>query len=376
MVAKMPYQSLNHSLALLKKQVLSGIPYAVKELPKFDTPEQIFSWFKERIKYKSDPQGVELFQSLPTFFKNNYWGKDKSGYGDCDCFTIAILTVLLANGFYNCGIVLVGRNKKNAVHIYAYVDDNGRRKYMDLTNKYFNSERDYSHRQEIKFNLTNQEKKQIENMTLQLADQGAANVNNFANHLFLPSKGVFIREDMADNMPFDEFTRGLTEEGYNPFQIAELAAKRQERKAEKKSAKVQTKTDRKGAKTEKKTTRTATKATKKTSRADSKSNRKEKRADRERMSPEQKSAITSKLIKVGSGVISKYTGAEIPNTDTPESERPIDNIRTIAPGATTPGATDTEDKILGMPKKVAVGLGIGILILGVGAAVMKSKKTA
>ena len=120
MVAKMPYKNLDHSLTYLRKQVIEGIPYAFKNLPRFQTPEEIYKYFKLRTTYKNDPKGIELFQSLPTLMDNNYHGV--TGAGDCDCFTIALLSTLLANGFYDSGIVLVGRAKQQAVHIYAYTD--------------------------------------------------------------------------------------------------------------------------------------------------------------------------------------------------------------------------------------------------------------
>lgn len=274
----MQYQNLNHALKLFKIQVLEGIPYAQNECPKFDTPEEAFNWLKLRTKYKNDPQGTELFQTLPTLLENNFHGI--TGHGDCDCFTIAILSILAANNFKNIGIVLVGRNRYNPVHIYAYyVNDKGEKEFLDLTNKYYNQTRHYSYKQEIPFILTPNDKK---NMMLQLAEMGAPNFrrkpinpNSAAyqrhlarqrefwrkrnektrlnpDHIYLPSKGVQIREDYFDTrLSNGEFQNMLLSEGYELSEIEELSGKRGERRRAKKDEKAQLKKERKQAKTDK-----------------------------------------------------------------------------------------------------------------------------
>lgn len=343
MIAKMPYQGLNHSLAHLRKQVIAGIPYAIESLPKFSTPEEIFKYFKRRTKYKSDPKNIELFMTLPTFLDNNFWGE--TGNGDCDDFTIATLTTLLANGFYNSGIVLVGRNKINAVHIYSYCDFKGKRYFLDLTNRYFDYERNYNYRQEIPIELSNNEKQKIKNMQLQLADNGAFNRSNIANHIFVPSKGIYLREDLMDNVPFSEWTQGLSAEGYSNDQIAELSGKRAERKAQKSDTKQTKKATHRAAKDQKKQTRTESK---------------------QRMSGEQKSGIAKSLIKIGGGVVSKYTGAEIDTSDTPSAAKEIDKPKSGS-------EQEDSEKILGMPKMVAYGLGVLAIGTIIVVATKKSK---
>jgi hypothetical protein len=159
MIARMPYKSLNHALRLFKGQVIEGIPYADKNIPKFSNPSDLFNWLKLRTTYKKDPKNRELFQTLPTLMENNWHGV--SGAGDCDCFTIASLTACLANGFDKIGIVLVGRNPITPVHIYQYIDTDEGRKYLDLTNKYFDFERRYPYRQEIPLVLNNADKKKL-----------------------------------------------------------------------------------------------------------------------------------------------------------------------------------------------------------------------
>ena len=288
----MQYQNLNHALKLFKVQVLEGIPYAQKNVPEFKSAQDIFDWLKLRTKYKNDPQGTELFQTLPTLLENNFHGI--TGHGDCDCFTIAALTVLAANNFKNFGIVLVGRNAFNPVHIYCYViDETGEKKYLDLTNKYFNQTRNYLYKQEIPFNLTLKEKN---DMLLQLADMGAprrmrkptpqqiAKYKNSAvyqrrraaflkrqqenqahaqlvrqgrrmrpnpNHIYLPSKNIQIREDYFDNsMSNGEFQHMLLSENYSLEEIEELAGRRGDRRRAKKDEKRQLKKEKKQSKIE------------------------------------------------------------------------------------------------------------------------------
>lgn len=281
-IKKMQYQNLNHALKLFKVQVLEGIPYAQTECPKFDTPEEAFDWLKLRTKYKNDPKGTELFQTLPTLLENNFHGI--TGHGDCDCFTIAILSILAANNFKNIGIVLVGRNTFNPVHIYAYyVNDKGEKQFLDLTNKYFNQTRHYPYKQEIPFNLTPNEEK---NMMLQLAEIGApGRKRNFKkptpgqlahwrkiqkqraeherrkrlglvmrpnpNHIYLPSKGVQIREDYFDNtLSNGEFQNMLLSEGYDMSEVEELAGRRGERRRARKDEKRALKKEKKQSKIE------------------------------------------------------------------------------------------------------------------------------
>jgi len=148
---KKKYINLNDTLSHIRLQVAEGIPYAKNNIPQFFNPIDLFYWLKSRITYKSDPPGVELLQSLPTLLKNNFWGK--SGLGDCDCFSIAILTMLQTQKM-SCKpwIKLAGRDKLNAVHIWPGVDYKGEEIALDLTNRKPNEERPYKFVQKIYFN--------------------------------------------------------------------------------------------------------------------------------------------------------------------------------------------------------------------------------
>ncbi len=133
----------------MRLQIIESANFVIRNLPTFDSPEEIFYYLKKHTQYVSDPKGIELFQGTKTLFFENY--HDTPGAGDCDCFTITALAFLLASNFNNCGAVLVGRSRKTAVHIYAYVIIDGNIQYLDLTNKVFNFERSYPYKQLIPF---------------------------------------------------------------------------------------------------------------------------------------------------------------------------------------------------------------------------------
>lgn len=143
MVAEMKYVDLNHALYHLKIQVIDSIPFACNMCPDYsgDLPG-LFRWLKSWTKYKLDPNNTELFQTMQTLWANN-------GEGDCDCFVITTLACLWVCGFRNIQVALVGRDKRNAVHIYTIC--NG--KVLDLTNREFDQERPYPYKQLLTFKL-------------------------------------------------------------------------------------------------------------------------------------------------------------------------------------------------------------------------------
>lgn len=365
----MIYRDLNHALGYLKKQVEASLPYALHKCPKLSSPEAIFNWLKLRTTYKHDPRGIELFQSLQTLLGEANFHKIR-GAGDCDCFTIAALALLLANGFTDCGIVLAGRSPLTAVHIWAYCNYQGRRVNLDLTNAYYNQTRHYPYTQHIPYVLNQKEK----SMLLQLAEgnrkRGRVNVSSHSRrfplheggqsigspYIYFPQRGLKIREDYYDNLSAGEFQKMCLSEGLSVPEIIELSAKRAERKAakqEKKATKVAAKTARKEnrqtARVLKKETKQAAKVQKKESRpirqfvkgraerkivkqqgkADSKIARQQGRADarfvraegrasRPRMSGEAKSELFKGIVDVGGGLVNAFTGVDIPRPFAPE----------------------------------------------------------
>ena len=136
-----PYTDINATMRGIRQQVIDSLEFCVNEMPSFDDPEQMFKALKNMVTYKNDPPGTELLQSVPTLFKNNYWGIP--GAGDCDCFSILVLAMCVAHGWNKQEIILAGRNKLMPVHIWTVVYFEGKRYAMDLTNAYCNVERKY-----------------------------------------------------------------------------------------------------------------------------------------------------------------------------------------------------------------------------------------
>lgn len=147
-----PYKDISDTLRKLKIQVIDSLPYA-KTLPTFADPQTLFYYLKARTKYKNDPPGVELLQTLQTLLEGAYWGIP--GAGDCDCFVIATLALCWAQGkeFQNVRVVIAGRSKDAPVHIWSTIDFQGETYALDLTNPTFNHERDYKYTQRLKFNI-------------------------------------------------------------------------------------------------------------------------------------------------------------------------------------------------------------------------------
>jgi len=150
MILKKRYTTLNEVLMYIKIQSVDSLPFAAKVCPNFENAEDLFYWLKKKTKYKNDPKGIELLQTMQTLFKNG-------GRGDCDCFVITSLACFIVLGFDNVNICLVGRERSHPVHIYtALYDDNGNRFVFDLTNRHFNQERNnYNYIQELPVNWQN-----------------------------------------------------------------------------------------------------------------------------------------------------------------------------------------------------------------------------
>ena len=144
-----PYTTLKETLQDLRIQVIDSLPYISDYVPKtIKTPSELFYFLKDKVKYKNDPKGVELLQTVQTLMK-------RGGKGDCDCFTILTLTACHYLGFEPQKIRLVGKTKLAPSHIYSMVWDEDKNKFcaMDLTNPYYCMERYYPFQQTLDFNM-------------------------------------------------------------------------------------------------------------------------------------------------------------------------------------------------------------------------------
>jgi hypothetical protein len=116
-------------------------------MPRYPDPQSMFYGLKQLIKYHNDPPGIELLQSVPTLFENNFW--NEPGAGDCDCFSILILAMCAVHGWKDQRIVLCGRSKIAPVHIFTQVKVNGTWKTLDLTRPLYNTHRPYKFYQHL-----------------------------------------------------------------------------------------------------------------------------------------------------------------------------------------------------------------------------------
>lgn len=150
-----PYTDINRVCELIRQQVIDSIPYAWENIPKFRTPEQLFKWLKLTTRYKSDPEGYEFIQSMPTFystFKHRTGKVYHPGEGDCDCFVVTTIAAMYIQGekwIEDFGFYLAGRSKKAPVHIFSYIVMDGKEYILDLTQPYINKVRDYKYLQKM-----------------------------------------------------------------------------------------------------------------------------------------------------------------------------------------------------------------------------------
>jgi hypothetical protein len=143
------YITLEDVLFQIVKIAREGVRYMERKIPSYiTTPEQLFYYLSSITSYRDDPPNTELLQSPRSIFEANYWGSP--GIGDCDCFTILLISSLLALGYSrnDIEIVLAGRSASIPKHIYLKLNGIP----LDLTNAFYNYERDYPYLQHIPIN--------------------------------------------------------------------------------------------------------------------------------------------------------------------------------------------------------------------------------
>jgi hypothetical protein len=320
-VLKIPYKGVAHSLPYLRKQVFDSMRYCVKEIPEFQNPEQLFYYLKSKFKYQSDPENVELFQTVQTLLSNNYWGTP--GKGDCDDATILTLASLLANGYYNVGIVLAGKLPDRYSHIYAYVDLPSGRKYLDLTNPTYNIIRYYPYTKELPLSIS---KNQID-MFLQLADNSPKRrkkPKQKLEYLHIPSEGLRVREDQYDHLTLKDFSNCMLSEGYSLHQVSQLASRRTERKAERprqvrKKEKQELRKEKAESKMKVREERTSGKSEKRKATGQARIIRSQAKQDKANrpVNPDEETPLT-KILDTTGNVIGKVVGGQV----VPDDEQP------------------------------------------------------
>jgi len=144
---KEKYRGINQTMLAIREQILDSYDYCANNFVA-NSPESLFKLIKANVIYKNDPPGVELLQTSETLFENNFHGV--RGAGDCDCFTITAIAALMVNGFTENEIILAGKSKRQPSHIYCRTFWNNRWYILDLTEPFFNKERNYPYKQSIR----------------------------------------------------------------------------------------------------------------------------------------------------------------------------------------------------------------------------------
>lgn len=144
---KEKYTNLQTTVNAIGTQIADSIPFAQTWLPGGSmTPSQLFWLLRQNTTYKNDPPGIELLQSMPSLFEDNYWGIP--GAGDCDCFTITAAACCI-DKHIPCRLAIVG-NGKLPTHIYLEVKDNGSWVPFDLVNPNYGEVKKYKYISRVK----------------------------------------------------------------------------------------------------------------------------------------------------------------------------------------------------------------------------------
>lgn len=146
---KYRYRSLSDTISKMYLQAQRSVAYAKRWIPSnIETPSELFWILKHNTTYKHDPANIELLQKMPSLFEDNYWGYDKSGYGDCDCFSITALACCAVLDI-PCRLVIVGNSKDAPTHVYCEVLDKGKWIPFDLVAPSYGVTRNYRYNQSL-----------------------------------------------------------------------------------------------------------------------------------------------------------------------------------------------------------------------------------
>jgi len=95
----------------------------IKDVPQKDEwgeAEAIYHFVQNHSRYVKDPQGTEMLQSPLVAF--DYWNRGIVWSGDCDDFSILILSLLKSIG-YKVGLRAASYNPKGTLqHVYGMVE--------------------------------------------------------------------------------------------------------------------------------------------------------------------------------------------------------------------------------------------------------------
>lgn len=150
----LPYLGAENTLKYLKIQVRESIPFVRNNFPILRSPEAIWNYCKPLTTFQDDPPGSEFVMTVQSLFNPAINPHKFPGAGDCDDFTVLVLSCLFANGFKDNFACISGRSKKAPVHIYAATRFNGKFIPIDLTNKKMIERSGYRYRQILPVKFT------------------------------------------------------------------------------------------------------------------------------------------------------------------------------------------------------------------------------
>jgi hypothetical protein len=134
------YRSLANTLDMLDQQISVSVPFAEDFCANVSAnPHSLFKFLKMQTTYRDDPPGIELIQSMPSLFLDNYYGIP--GMGDCDCFTTTACASMIALGIPT-GYTIFG-NGEWPTHIAADSYYQDQRTIFDLVAPRLGMVKDY-----------------------------------------------------------------------------------------------------------------------------------------------------------------------------------------------------------------------------------------
>jgi hypothetical protein len=138
---KIKYPGLSKTLSYLLDQAYLSIDYCRYKFGTNNDIQDIWNIGKSNLIYHHDKKNIEQIQNVGTLFENNIHGTP--GAGDCDCFTVFTIAMLLANNhkINDIYIILQGKQKDAPSHILTAYNN----KLLDFTEPHFNTVRNYNY---------------------------------------------------------------------------------------------------------------------------------------------------------------------------------------------------------------------------------------
>lgn len=140
-----PYPGLKKTLKYLLDQSIISVNYCSDRWGQNNSIRDIWHIGKTNLIYMNDAEQIEQIQSVGTLFENNI--HNVSGAGDCDCFSVFCIAMLLASGYdtKNIFIILQGNKTGAPSHILIAYKENEQTTYLDFTQQHFNTIRSYKY---------------------------------------------------------------------------------------------------------------------------------------------------------------------------------------------------------------------------------------